>query len=111
MVKKVNGFYPTKNIKHKYLTKVRQFSSVKASCVHDQAKPMIREINLEHIISHVGTNDLKPEKNTSQTANSIIELLNFLKNEINSIHVLLIVPRNNNLNNKVKTSLNMLLAT
>ena len=69
--------------------------------MHDHAKPTIREINPEHIILHVGTNDLKSEKTASQIANSMIELANSLKNKTNSIHVSLIVPRNDNLNNKV----------
>ena len=42
MVKKINGFYLKKNIKHKYLVKVRPFSSAKTSCMHDHAKPTIR---------------------------------------------------------------------
>ena len=101
MVKRINGFYLTKNIKHKYLVKVRPFSSAKTSCMHDHAKPRIRETNPKHIILHVGTNDLKSEKIASQIANSIIELANSLKNETNSIHVSLIVLRNDNMNNKV----------
>ena len=101
MVKKINGFFLTKNIKHKYLVKVRPFSSAKTSCMHDHAKPTIRAINPEHIILYVGTNDFKSEKTVSQIANSITELANSLKNEINSIHVSLTVPRNHNLSNKV----------
>ena len=33
-VKKVNGFYLTKNIKHKFLVKVRPFSSAKTRCMY-----------------------------------------------------------------------------
>ena len=98
MVSKVSGFYLIKNIKHKYLVKVRPFSSAKTRCMHDNTKPMIREINHEQIILHVDSNDLNSEKSTSQVANSIIELVNSLKNEANSIHVSSIVPRNDNLN-------------
>ena len=101
MVKKVNGFYLTKYIKHKFLVKVRSFSSAKTRCMYDHAKPTIREVNPEHIILHVGTNDLNSEKTASQISNSIIDLANSLKNETNNIHVSLIVPRNDNLNNKV----------
>ena len=101
MVKKNNGFYLTKNIKHKYLLKVRPFSSEKTGCMHDHAKPTIRGINPEHIILHFGTNDLKSEKTAIQIPNSIVELANSLKNETNSIHVSLIVLRNDNLNNKL----------
>ena len=100
MVKKVNGFYLTKNIRHKYLVKVRPFNSAKTRCMYDHAKPTIREMNPEHIILHVGTNDLNSEKSASHIANSIIELANSLKNDNNTIHISVIVPRNDNLNNK-----------
>ena len=61
----------------------------------------IREISPEQIILHVVTNDLKSDKTASQTASSIIELQNSLKNETNSIYFSLIVPRNDSLNNKM----------
>ena len=101
MVKKVNGFYLTRNIKHKFLVKVRPFSSAKTRCMYDHAKPTIRELNPDHIILHVGTNDLNTEKAASQISKSILDLANSLKNETNTIHVSLIVPRNDNLKNKV----------
>ena len=55
----------------------------------------------EHIILHVGTNGLHSEETTSEIANSIIEIANSSKNEANTIHVSLIDPRNDNLDNKV----------
>ena len=109
MVKKVNGFYLTKAFKHKFLVKVRSFSSAKTRCMYDHAKPTIREVNPEHIILHVGTNDLNSEKTASQISNSTIDLANSLKNETNNIHVSLIVPRNDNLNNKVNEVNNRLI--
>ena len=109
MVKKVNGFYLTKDIKHKFLVKVRSFSSAKTRCMYDHVKPTIREINPEHIILHVGTSDLNSEKTASQISNSIIDLANSLKNETNNIHVSSIVPWNNNLNNKVNEVNNRLI--
>ena len=45
MVKKINGFYLIKKIKHKFLVKVRRFSSAKTRCLNDHAKPTIRELN------------------------------------------------------------------
>ena len=101
MVKKVNGFFLTKDIKHKYLVKVRSFSSAKTRCMHDHVKPTIRDFNPEHIIIHVGTNDLNSEKTASQIASSIIELATSLKNKTNKIYTSLIVPRYDELNNKV----------
>ena len=77
--------------------------------MYDHAKPTIREVNPEHIILHVGTNDLNSEKTSSQISNSMIDLANSLKNETNNIHVSLIVPRNDNLNNKVKEVNNRLI--
>ena len=101
MVKKNNGFYLTKDIKHRYLVKMRPFSSAKTICMHDHTKPRTREINPEHIILHGSTNDVKLKKTASQIANSMTELANSLKNETNSMHISLIVPGNDNLNNKV----------
>ena len=69
MVKKINGFYLTKDIKHKYLVKMRPFSSAKTICMHDRTKPRIREINPKHIILHGDTNDVKLKKTASQIAN------------------------------------------
>ena len=71
MVKKVNDFYLTRNIKHKFLVEVRPFSSAKTRCMY--AKPTIRELNPEHIILHVGTNDLNTEKTASQISKLILE--------------------------------------
>ena len=82
IVKKVNGFYPTKNIKYKILVKVTPFSSAKIRCMYDHAKPTIRELNPQHIILHVGTNNLNSEKTASQISNSILDLANSLKNVI-----------------------------
>ena len=74
MIKKVNGFYLTKNIKQKFLVQVRPFSSAKTKCMYDHAKPSTRELNPEHIIFHVGTNDLNSEKIASQISKPILDL-------------------------------------
>ena len=66
--------------------------SAKTRCMHDHAKPAIRELNPEHIILYVGTNDLNTEKTASQISKSILDLANSLKNETNTVHVSLIVP-------------------
>ena len=79
MVKKVNGFYLTRNIKHKFLVKFRPFSSAKTRCMYDHAKPTIRELNPEHIILHVGTNDLNTEKNSQSNFKVNFRSLEFSK--------------------------------
>ena len=70
MVKKLNGLYLTKNIKHKFLVKVRPCSSAKTRSMYDHAKPTIMKLNPEHIVLHVGTNDLNSKKIKFQFQNS-----------------------------------------
>ena len=107
MVKKVNGFYLTKNIKHKFLCKVRPFSSAKNRSMYDYEKSTIRELNPKHITSHVATNDPNTEKTASQISSSILDLANSLKNETNTIHISLILRRSVNLNNLNFPNLNL----
>ena len=100
MGKKLNGFLLTRKPRHKCLVKVRPFSSAKIRCMHDHVKPTIRDVNPDHVILHCGTNDLNSERTASQIARSIIELALSLKSKDNKISVSLIVPRNDNFNNK-----------
>ena len=100
MVKKVNSFLLTRNINHKFVVKVRSFSSAKVNCMNDYVKPTIHDFNPEHIILHVETNDLNSERTASQIAKSIIDLGQSLKTDTNTITISLIVPRYDNLNNK-----------
>ena len=100
MVKKVNVFSLTRNINHKYLVKVKYFSSAKVSCMNDHVKSTLWDFNLEHIILHVGTNDLNTERTASQIAKSIVDLCQSLKTDTNTIRVSLIIPRYDNLNSK-----------
>ena len=100
MIKKLNGYFLTKKVRHKYLIKVRSFSGAKVSCMVDHVKPTLRDDKPDHIILHAGTNDLRTEKTTSQIAKSIMDLTTSLKNNGNSVIVSGIVPRFDNLNNK-----------
>ena len=67
----------------------------------DHVKPTLRGDKPDHITLHVGTNDLRTEKTASQIAKSITDLTTSLKNNGNSVIVSGIVPRFDNLNNKV----------
>ena len=100
MIKKLNGYFLTKKVRHKYLIKVRSFSGAKVSCMVDHVKRTLRDDKPDHIILHVGTNDLRTEKTSSQIAKSAIDLTTSLKNNGNSVIVSGIVPRFHNLNNK-----------
>ena len=70
--------------------------------MYDHVKPTIREFNPNHIILHVGTNELKSSKTASQISKSVIDLALSLKSETNAVTISLIVPRKDNLNNKAQ---------
>ena len=57
-------------------------------------------MNLDHIVLHKDTNDLRPESNTSQIAKATIVLATSLKNDGNTVTVSGLVPRLDELNNK-----------
>ena len=90
----------TKNLRHKYLVKVRSYPKAKVSCMADHVKPTIREEIPDNIILHTGTNELRSEKTSSQIAKSIIDLAMSIKNDVTSVIVSSIVPRFDEFNNK-----------
>ena len=100
IVKKLNGYPLTRKIKRKHLVKVRSFSGAEISCMTDDVKPTLRDINPDLIILHAGTNDLRTENTASQTAKARIDLATSLKNDDNTVTVSGIVPRLDDLNNK-----------
>ena len=61
---------------------------------------IIWDFDLDQIILQCGTNDLNSEGTAGQIARSITELSFSLKSKGNKISISLIVPRNDNLNNK-----------
>ena len=73
MVKKLNGYFLTKNVKHKYLIKVRSFSGAKISSMVDHVKQTIRDDKPD-----AGTNYLRSEK-TSQIAKSMELAMSLIK--------------------------------
>ena len=66
----------------------------------DHVKPTLRDINPDHIILHVGTNDLRMENTASQIAKATIDLATSLENDDDTVTVSSIVPRLDDLNNK-----------
>ena len=95
MMKKLNGFLLTRKLSH-----TQPFSSAKVRCMHDHVKPTVRHINPDHIILYYGANHLSSDRTASQIARSIIQVAFSLKSQDNKISIFLIVPRNENLNNK-----------
>ena len=100
MIKKLNGYLLTREIRHKHLVKVRSFSGAKISCMTDHVKPTLRDINSDHIVLHADTNDLRTENTASQIVKATIDLATSLKNDGNTVTVSGIVAKLDELNNK-----------
>ena len=79
MIKKLNDYFLMRKVRHKYLIKVRSFSGAKVSCMVDHVKPTLRDDKPDHIILHVGTNDLRTEKTGNQITKSVMDLTTSLK--------------------------------
>ena len=70
--------------------------------MRDHVKLVIQEFNPNHIILHVGTNELNSGKTIRQISRSIIDLTLSLKTERNIVTTFLTVPQKDSLNNNVK---------
>ena len=62
MVKHVEGSKLSKTVDRKHKVYVRRFSSAKVKYVKYYVKLCIRENNPDHVIIHVGTNELDSER-------------------------------------------------
>ena len=68
---------------------------------NDHVQPIIRHNDAEHIILHIGTNDLKYEKTPVQISHKIIELATKIRDKNIKVSVSSIIQRNDELNEKV----------
>ena len=59
----------------------------------DHVEPTVQDINPDHIILHVDTNDLRTENTASQIEKATIDLAASLKNDDNTVTVSGIVQR------------------
>ena len=100
MIKNVNGWSVSENLKKKHSVYVRSFSGSKVICMKDYAKPCIRVNDSDHIILHVGTNDLNLEKSSQLCSKSIVDLAKSLKSGKRKVTISGIIPRNDEWNNK-----------
>ena len=69
--------------------------------MRDYIKPCLRENRPEHVVFHVGTNDLPSVKSADSIARSIITLAQEVIAEKRSVSISSIIPRNDKWNNKV----------
>ena len=79
MIKKIDGYLLTKSINHKFLVKVRPFTTAKAIDMYDHLKPTLRDISPGLFIIHVGTNDLPLNKTSNKITEEIVNLTESLK--------------------------------
>ena len=101
MVKDIQGWDINKRIDNKRKVYERQFSGSKVDSMKDYMKPCIRENNPDHLIFHVGTNDVPSNKRAKSIAESIVSLAKEVKASKADVSISSIVPRNDNWNNKV----------
>ena len=74
---------------------VKSFSGETAQCMEDYIKPSLRT-NPNHVIIHVGTNDLASDKTPKEIAEKIVNLTSLVKSETCDISVSSIVLRTDN---------------
>ena len=76
----------------------------------DYVKPCIRENNPDHIIFHVGTNDIPTSKDPLAIAQSIVDLAKSVMTQDRGVTISGIIPRNDQWNSKIREVNDSLLA-
>ena len=71
IVKHIEGWKLTKKTDKNHTIYVRSYLKTKVKCMKDYVKPSIRENDPDHVILHVGTNELNSELLPEKTAKSI----------------------------------------
>ena len=102
MVKHIQGWDITKKLENKHKVYIRQFAGSKVICMNDYVKPCIRENNPDHIIFHVGTNDIPTSKDPLAIAQSIVDLAKNVMTQDGSVTISGIILRNDQWNNKFR---------
>ena len=99
MIKHVEGWQLSKSTNQKVY--VRSFTGAKVKCMKDYIKPCIQENDPDHVIMHVGTNEMNSELPPERIAKSVIHVAKNVKTDTRSVSISGIIPRNDNFNNKV----------
>ena len=102
MIKHWKGYDISAKLKQRHNIYVRPFTGAKVRSMKDYAKPCIREENPDHIILHVGTNDLSSENNAERVGKSIVDLEKSLLSENRKVTISGIIPRNDQWNIKAE---------
>ena len=85
MIKKIDGYLLTKSINHKFLVKVRPFTTAKTIDMYDHLTPTLRDFNPGLFIIHVDTNDLPLNKTSNKIAEEIVNLAESVKKPSSNI--------------------------
>ena len=93
MVKKIDGYLLTSSINHRYIVKVRSFLLAKTTETVDYIITTLRDFNQDVFLLNVGTNDLSSNKTPEQISLDILNLVDSLKLENNTVIVSSKVPR------------------
>ena len=101
MVKHIQGWDITKKLKSKHKVYVRQFAGSKVICINDYVKPCMRENNSDHIIFHVGRNDIPTSKDPLAIAQPFVDLAKSVMTQDRCVTVSGIIPWKDQWNNKV----------
>ena len=73
---------------------VRNFPGAKVRIMNGYTKPSAREENPDHIILHVGTNDLISDNSLERVGKSIIDLAKNLFHNNRKVTISGVIPRN-----------------
>ena len=98
IIKNVNG-YDVSGKTEQCRVYIRQSLGVKVRCMKDHINPVIRD-NLDHIIFHIGTNDVPSDKSAENIAKSIVELALSAKSASCDVSISNIVVRKDGHQNK-----------
>lgn len=101
IIKELKGYELAKFIKHRKKVKIRSHPSGEISCLNDHIQPILRSNDAEHVVLHIGTNDLKYEKTPVQICHEIIDLATKVRDKNIKVSISGIVQRNDGLNEKV----------
>ena len=98
IIKNVNG-YDVSGKADQCRVYIRPSLGAKVRCMEDHIKPVIRD-KPDHIIFHIGTNDVPSSKDAQEISNSIIELALSAKSESCDVSISNIVVRKDRHQNK-----------
>ena len=100
ILKDIKPFKMRQSLKNQRIY-IKSFPGSTIDCMKDYIKPSLK-YDPDAIIIHIGTNDLRTEKEPTQIADEIINLALAVKTDENEVSISAILPRNVELDDKGK---------